>query len=90
MSLSQGQKVTPPIQQDPELVDFSQLIQGNLQTLFQAAHVHVGQQGVLSAAPTSNMGGVGDILIAVVSGSAYLYFKTDAKTWYRLGPATKI
>lgn len=90
MAISQNIKVVPPIQQDPQLVDFANSIQVNLQALFQAGHVHVGKQGVLAAAPTSHMGGVGDILIGVVGGSAYIYFKTDSKTWYRLGPATKV
>lgn len=90
MSLSQQTPVVPPTPQDKELVDFSSIIRRNLSTLFQAAHFHVGGSGVLTTPPTQNQGAVGDILIGVVAGSAYIYFKTDSTTWYRLGPATLV
>jgi len=90
MALSQTAQIVPPLDTDKQLVDFANIIQRNLATLFQAGHVHVGSNGVLTAAPTSTQGGIGDILIGLVGGSAYIYFKTDKTTWYRLGPATKV
>jgi hypothetical protein len=90
MPISQQTPVVPPSDQDKGLIDFASVIRRNLSTLFQAAHAHVGVQGILKTAPTANQGAVGDILLGVVSGSAYIYFKTDDTTWYRLGPATKV
>lgn len=88
--LKQQKPISPPIDVDKKLVDYSAIVQDNLSKLFQAAHFHVGSNGVLAAAPAKNEGSIGDIVIAVVSGSAYLYFKTSATQWYRLGPATAI
>jgi len=88
--ISQGLRVVPPTDGDSKLIDFSGIIQRNLVTLFQAGHTHVGQNGVLSAFPAKTDGQVGDILIAVVSGSAYLCFKVSSSQWYRLGPATAL
>lgn len=90
MALSQGLPVVPPIESDKQLIDYSAIIRRGFDTLFQAAHNHVGKNGILTTAPTPNMGQVGDILIGVVSGSAYIYFKTGDTTWFRLGPATAV
>lgn len=88
--IKQQKPISPPIETDKKLVDYSSIVQDNLRVLFQLGHAHVGSNGVLTAAPTSNQGSIGDIVIAVVSGSAYIYFKTSATQWYRLGPATAI
>lgn len=88
--IKQQKPVVPPLESDKKLVDHSSIVQDNMAKLFQAAHTHVGSNGVLTAAPASNQGSIGDIVVAVVSGSAYIYFKTSATQWYRLGPATAI
>lgn len=88
--IKQQKPISPPIETDKKLVDYSSIIQDNLRTLFQAGHTHVGSSGVLTTAPTHSQGSIGDIVIAVVSGSAYIYFKTSTTQWYRLGPATAI
>lgn len=88
--IKQQQPISPPIETDKKLVDYSSILQNNLRTLFQFGHAHVGTNGVLTSAPASNQGSIGDIVVAVVSGSAYLYFKTSTTQWYRLGPATAI
>lgn len=88
--LKQQKPVSPPLDSDKKLVDYSSIIQDDFAKLFQVAHSHVGSNGVLTAAPTTNQGSIGDIVIAVVSGSAYIYFKTSTTQWYRLGPATAI
>jgi hypothetical protein len=90
MALSQGLPVVPPLESDKQLIDYSAIIRRGFDTLFQAAHNHVGKNGILTSAPTSNMGNVGDILLAVVSANAYIYFKVNDTDWYRLGPATKV
>jgi hypothetical protein len=83
MSLSQQKPVSPPITTDRQLVDYSSVIQDNLRTLFQAGHVHLGQNGVLTAAPTAQDGNQGDIILAVISGVAYIYIKTDRTHWWK-------
>lgn len=88
--IKQQKPVAPPIDTDKKLTDYSSIIQDNLRILFQFGHAHVGSNGVLTAAPSKNDGSIGDIVIAVVSGSAYIYFKTSSAQWYRLGPATAI
>lgn len=90
MSLPNGLPVVPPGDEDKKLVDYSSVLRRNCDILFQAAHYHVGKNGILTSAPTSNMGNVGDILLAVVSANAYIYFKVNDTDWYRLGPATKV
>jgi hypothetical protein len=87
--MMQARKVTPPISSDGGLVDFSSIVQSNLQQLFGSAHTHVGINGVLLSAPASNAGLVGDIVIVNVLGTVSLYFKVTASQWYHLGPATK-
>lgn len=88
--IKQQKPISPPLETDKKLVDYSAIMQDNLRALFQVGHAHVGANGVLPAAPAKNEGSIGDIVIAVVSGSAYIYFKTSATQWYRLGPATAI
>lgn len=88
--IKQQKPISPPIETDKKLVDYSSIIQDNLRALFQVGHIHVGSNGVLTAAPASNQGSIGDIVVAVISGSAYIYFKASTTQWYRLGPATAI
>lgn len=57
--IQQGPPVVPPQPTDRLLRDFSQIIDGNLKTLFQAAHIHK----VVTVAPTSRDGDVGDIYL---------------------------
>lgn len=57
MAVQQGQPVVPPTPNDRLLRDFSQIIDGNLKALFQAAHVHK----IVTAPPSVNDGAVGDI-----------------------------
>lgn len=90
MALSQQKPVVPPISTDRQLVDYSSVIQDNLRTLFQAGHVHLGQNGVLTAAPSSKDGNPGDIILAVVSGVAYLYIKTDRTHWWKSAAFTAV
>jgi hypothetical protein len=90
MPIRQGAPITPPTPGDSRLQGFSNIIQNAFAQLFQAGHTHTGTNGPLLTAPKANDGNIGDVTIAIVSGSAYLFFKTDATTWYRLGPGTKI
>ena len=84
MSLSQAQRVTPPEPSDPQLVNFSGVIENNLQTLFQSGHVHVGTNGVVSVVPSPTSGNVGDIIMGVIGGTPYLFFKTAPTTWFQI------
>lgn len=88
MALGQQRPVTPPTQSD--LTDFAGIIQQNLSALFQAAHVHVGQNGPFTADPKPTDGAVGDVVMGVVAGSAYLYIKTGRTQWFKFGPATAV
>lgn len=77
MSLSQAKKVVPPISSDPGLVDYSNTIQGNLNTLYQAGHTHQ----IVNAIPSSGDGNPGDIFIVVLTTGTHLYAKTTQTTW---------
>jgi len=89
MSLSQQPIITPPQEGDKTLTDYSGILQRLFSQLFQAAHVHVGKNGVITANPTPAQGSAGDILLGVVSGTAYLFFKVDSTTWYKIS-GTKV
>ena len=84
MALTQSPVVAPPQPQDKELTDYSSILQRLFSQLFQVAHVHVGKNGVMKAFPTSKDGAIGDILLAVVSGTAYVCFKTDDTHWFKI------
>lgn len=88
--LSQQKPVSPPIDSDGRLVDYSSILQDNLRTLFQSAHVHIGLNGVLTAAPVATDGQPGDILLGVVSGTAYIFIKTDRRTWWQSPAFTQL
>lgn len=80
MSLTQRQKVVPPVPSDSRLLDYSQGIQLNLSGLFEAAHVHPVQ----TSAPTASAGNPGDILIVNLSGSVFLYVKVTTSSWFKV------
>lgn len=84
MALSQTSPVVPPLDSDKKLIDFASIIQKNLLTLFLSGHFHVGSNGILTSFPLSNQGATGDILIGVVNGTAYLFFKATSKDWYKI------
>lgn len=90
MSLSQKNPVTPPLESDRQLTDFASIIQDNLRQLFQNGHVHLGQNGVLTSAPTANDGQPGDVMLGVVSGTAYIFIKTDRRTWWQSAAFTQL
>jgi hypothetical protein len=87
--IKQERQVTPPIEADSKLVDYSSIVQKNFQDLFGVAHVHVGPNGVLATAPLATSGAVGDIVIVNTAGVVTLYIKVAATQWYHLGPAIK-
>lgn len=78
--IQQGQPVVPPQSSDPKLRDFSQIIDGNLKTLFQAAHVHK----IVTVAPTSREGAVGDIYLLDIVGAKKVCVKFS-DGWYAVG-----
>lgn len=71
--LTQSSKVVPPLQSDANLSGFSQIIQSSLQALFQSGHEHK----IITAAPKSSDGNVGDIYIVDSSSGKYLTWKTS-------------
>lgn len=80
MSIQQGQPVVPPQPSDKMLRDFSQIIDGNLKTLFQAGHVHK----IVTTAPTLRDGDVGDIYLLDVTGAKKVCVKFN-DGWYAVG-----
>lgn len=83
--MSQAAKLPPPLLSDKGLSDFSQVVQGNLLALFQAAHVHA----VISVPPTERAGAVGDIYIFDDGTNIFLYIKTS-RGWARSSSFTLI
>ena len=77
---TQARTVSPPLESDKTLQDYTEVIQGNFRDLFQVAHVHSQQ----SAAPAATDGTAGDILMVQISNVWYLYAKVNASTWKRL------
>lgn len=71
--LKQSSPIVPPLPSDASFLNFSQILQGNFLALFQAGHIHA----VVSTAPTSRTGGVGDIYIFDDGKNIYLYIKTS-------------
>jgi len=85
MPLSQAAKVVPPLGTDVTLSNFSQIIQSNMQALFQAAHVHKS----ITTAPKTNDGNVGDIYLYDDGTSIYVYIKTN-RGWAKSAAYTLI
>lgn len=84
MAINVAALIQPPHPQDAGLVDYTHNLQTVLLALDQQSHKHLGTNGVLSAFPTATQGNQGDIVIAVVSGTAYLCFKTDKTHWFKI------
>lgn len=80
MSIQQSQPVVPPQPVDGKLRDFSQIIDGNLKTLFQAAHVHK----IVTVAPTLRDGDIGDIYLLDIAGAKKVCVKFS-DGWYAVG-----
>lgn len=74
--------VSPPLQNDVgSLKDMASVIQRNLSQLFTNAHTH----DILTSAPTSNSGNIGDIELVSLNGTAYLYAKFPSPlNWKRI------
>lgn len=75
--IQQGQPVVPPTPSDTKLRDFSQIIDGNVKVLFQAAHVHK----IVTSLPTSREGDVGDIYLVDIAGAKKICVKFS-DGWY--------
>jgi hypothetical protein len=75
--MQHGKPVVPPQPTDKLLRDFAQIIDSNLQLLFQAAHVHK----VVTSLPTSRDGDVGDIYAVDIAGAKKLCVKFS-DGWY--------
>ncbi len=81
----QPSRVSPPLPNDVKLSNFSQVIQNSFSDLFQAAHIHQ----VVSVAPTTRTGTVGDIYLFDDGTNIYLYIKTP-RGWARSSSFTLI
>ncbi len=90
MSLGQEQPVSPPLPSDKFLLDFTAIIQRNLAALFQAAHYHINQNGVLTAVPKPTDGNPGDLLAGKIGSNYYLFLKVDRSHWIQFGPGTAV
>jgi hypothetical protein len=84
MAISQSPQVNPPLSTDKELTDYSAILQRLFKQLFQAAHTHVGKNGILMTVPTASQGSIGDVVIGIVSGTAYIFFKVTDTDWYKI------
>jgi len=72
MAERQSQPISPPLNVDKEsLSDYSAILQDNFTQLFQIAHRHK----ILTSAPASNEGNVGDIFLVESGGTFSLYAK---------------
>ena len=85
MSLSQSSPIVPPVPTDGNLSGFSQVIQNSFKQLFQAGHVH----RLITIAPKTNDGAVGDIYLFDDSTNIYLYIKTS-RGWAKSSTLTLI
>jgi hypothetical protein len=80
MALKQSEPVVPPRPTDRMLRDFAQIVQASMLALFQAAHVHK----IMTTAPTSRDGEVGDIYLLDVAGAKKVCVKFS-DGWYAVG-----
>ena len=78
MSIQQSQPVVPPQAQDNGLRDFSQIIQSNFMTLFQAGHAHK----IITSDPLPSTGNIGDIYL-IDSATKYIAIKLS-NGWYKV------
>jgi len=76
--LIQRNKLATPLPPDRESLDqYSAIIQGIFEQLFEAGHTHA----VKTTAPASNEGQVGDIYLVNVSGTYSIYAKFPSVGW---------
>lgn len=85
MGLLQNDPVTPPTTTDEGLNDFSEIVQRNMEELFQIAHQHP----VRSTLPGATDGSVNDIVIYDDGTTVYLLAKTS-RGWFRTAALTAI
>lgn len=81
--IGQKRPIAPPVDGDEKLVDFSSVVQGNLEDLYFAAHDHTA----VTSLPSANDGANGDIRLvedtSVTPSVFYLYCKFSAG-WKRV------
>lgn len=85
MPLLQNDPVSPPTSTDDGLKDFSEIIQRNLDELFQLAHQH----GVRVSFPGATDGMASDIVAVDDGATVYLLVKTS-RGWFRTAALTAI
>jgi hypothetical protein len=85
MGLLQNEQITPPLVSDEQLKDFSEVLQRNLESLFQLAHSH----GVRVSFPGATDGAASDIVSVDDGTNVYLLVKTS-RGWYRTAALTAI
>lgn len=73
MATEQSFPVVPPGPTDGKLLDFSEVVQRNLSTLFEVSHTHV----VRTTAPTLSELEIGVPLTVNLSGVYYIYVKVS-------------
>lgn len=78
--IKQRNPLSPPLDTDELLSDYSAVLQSNLEQLFEAAHMH----GLRTSAPSENEGTVGDILPVQIDSTYYLYAKFPTVGWKRV------
>jgi hypothetical protein len=85
MGLYQNELVAPPVKTDESLKDFAEVIQRNMDELFQLAHAH----GVRVSLPGSTDGMASDIVSVDNGTTVYLLVKTS-RGWFRSAALTAI
>jgi len=82
MSITPKFIVAPPLTNDfKTFKDYTSVIQNSLSQLFQNAHIHQ----LLTSAPTTDEGNLGDIKLVNLSGVPYLYIKFPSPlNWKRV------
>lgn len=85
MALLQNDPVAPPTLTDDSLKDFAEIIQRNMDELFQIAHQH----GVRVTFPGATDGMASDIVSVDNGTSVYLLVKTS-RGWFRTAALTAL
>lgn len=80
MPETQSTPISTPLPTDENLQVYSATIQANLFDLFNYAHQHA----LLTAAPTSTQGTVGDIALVQLGTAYYIYAKVGKTLWKRV------
>ena len=86
MAESQKAPVVPPQAGDTGLIAYTTNIRRNIEDLYQDAHTHT----VMTTAPKSTDGSIGDIKIVNDSTGVYLVFKNNDGKWYKSANFTAI